>query len=171
MPEQQQVLHFCNYKPCINICIILVMGWVWETETVRQQIYSLGDWGKIGPLSNMFHSSLTSFKTNKQTQTWKTTPIRNNPTTTITQSSSCIYENKQTKIKDGNKVFPKKLDIKELNPFVYKELYILNSYNSTQSGLLHCPAVKLEGGKKSNSYFHFYPNYSSMKNLHFKSLF
>lgn len=95
----------------------------------------------------MFHSSLTSFKTNKQkTQTWKTTPIPKNPTTTITQSSCCIYENIQTKIKDGNKVFPKKLDIEELNLFVYKvykELYILNPYSSTQSGLLHCPAVKL----------------------------
>lgn len=56
----------------------------------------------------------------------------------------------QTKIKDGNKVFPKKLDIEELNLLVYKvykELYILNSFSSTQSGLLHCPTVKL-GGKK-----------------------
>lgn len=50
----------------------------------------------------------------------------------------CLYENTQTKTKDGNKVFPKKLDIDELNLFVYKvykELYIFSSYSYTQSGL------------------------------------
>lgn len=99
----------------------------------------------------MFHSGLTSFKTNKITEPWKTTPIPNNPTTTITQSSSCIYENIQTKIKDGNKVFHKKLDIEELNQFAHKELYILNSYSCTQSGLLHCPVVKVEEQKKKKA--------------------
>lgn len=130
MPEKQKVLHFCTYKLHINICKILVMGWVWETETVRQQNYLLGDWWKIGPLSNMLHSSLTPFQTNK--------PKHEKPLQfPITPpSSSCINENIQTKIKDGNKAFPKKLDAEEVILFVCKELHIWNSYSSIQSGLL-----------------------------------
>lgn len=63
------------------------------------------------------------------------------------------------------------MDIEEVIPFVYKELDIWNSYSSIQGGLLHCSEVKLEVEKKSKSYFLFYPSNSSMKKLHFTSLF
>lgn len=129
------------------------MGWVWEIERVRQQTYSLGDWWKIGPLSNRFHSSLTSFKTKKQTNPnmknhSKLQQLHHHHHIII---KLCLWKHKKQNIKDDNKVFPKKLGTEELNLFVYKiykDMYILNSYSSTQSGLLHCPAVKLEGEKK-----------------------
>lgn len=139
MSGRQKVLHFCFYQIHVNICIILAIGWAWEIERLRQQIHSLEDWQKIGPLSSKFHWSLTSFskkKTHKQKNphtTEKTTPNPSNPTHHHTISKLYLWKgrnktNKQTKkSQGGNKMFPIGLVTEELNLFVSKELYILKS--------------------------------------------